>query len=231
MNFSLRRELPSLLLIVAMFGIAAWAWPRVPERIPIHWNLQGQADGWGSKLAGLLVLPLTALGVYGMMLLVGFVDPGKINYANFAKAFAVIRFSFVCLMAIMFVATVFAAFGFVFNMTPIIMVAVGALFLVFGNYMSKIRPNWFLGVRTPWTLSSRLSWDKTHRLAGWLFLVMAVMCFVVAARQNVWTFAAMITVDGLCIVWLFVYSYLVYLSDPHRTGPAGVSPISEDGPA
>jgi uncharacterized membrane protein len=228
MNFSLRRELPSLLLIVAMFGIAAWAWPRVPERIPIHWNLQGQADGWGNKLAGLMVLPLTALGVYGMMLLVGFIDPGKRNYVNFAKAFTVIRFAFVCLMAIMFMATVFAAFGFVFNTTPIIMVAVGALFLVLGNYMSKIRPNWFLGVRTPWTLSSRLSWDKTHRLAGWLFLVMAVMCFVVAARQNAWTFAAMITVDGLCIVWLFVYSYLVYLNDPHRMEPAGVSPISDD---
>ena len=49
------------------------------------------------------------------------------------------------------------------------------LFIVIGNFMSKIRPNWFVGVRTPWTLSSKLSWDKTHRLAGWLFMLMGAV--------------------------------------------------------
>ena len=91
MKFSLRTELPQLLLIAGMFALAAWSWPRLPEQIPTHWNLQGQVDGHGDKFVGLLLLPLTALGLYFMMLLLPLADPGGANYRNFAGAYNTIR--------------------------------------------------------------------------------------------------------------------------------------------
>jgi uncharacterized membrane protein len=90
--------------------------------------------------------------------------------------------------------------------------------------MSKIRPNWFVGVRTPWTLSSRLSWDKTHRLAGWLFLLMGALFFIVALMPTTAMYVAMFAVDAVCLIWIVAYSYLIYRNDPHRghskTAPA-----------
>ena len=119
------------------------------------------------------------------------------------------------------------AFGHTFNITMIVFPMAGLLFIVLGNFMSKLRPNWFVGVRTPWTLSSKLSWDKTHRLAGWLFMLMGTVFFLMLLAPNGWTLLAALVFDVLCVVWIVVYSYLVYRRDPQRTSPAGTSPSTE----
>jgi uncharacterized membrane protein len=227
MKISLRSEVPQLALIAAMFVLAAWAWPRLPAQIPTHWNVQGEVDGHGNKFVGLLVLPLTVLGIYFLMMLLPLFDPGRANYRNFAKTYNVLRLGFVAFMAVFYGATVAAAFGRPVDMTLVAFLGTAILFCVIGNLMGKIRPNWFVGVRTPWTLSSKQSWDKTHRLAGWLFLVMGALFAVVAFIHNTWTLAAMITTDALCLAWIVVYSYLVFRNDPHPMPPAGTSPSTE----
>jgi uncharacterized membrane protein len=228
MKLSWRIELVQLTVIAAMFAVAAWSWQQVPGRLPVHWNLQGQPDRWGGKFEGLLLMPLIALGLYGLMLVVPLVDPGRRNYANFAKAFNVIRIALVLFLALIYSVSVLAAFGRQLNMTTVILPAVGILFIVIGNVLGKIRPNWFVGVRTPWTLSSKLSWDKTHRLAGWLFVFMGALFFVLALVQTGWMFAIMLAIDGLCLAWIVAYSYVVYRRDPQRMQPAATSPGTED---
>ncbi|MBM3498201.1 MAG: DUF1648 domain-containing protein [Armatimonadetes bacterium] len=46
--------------LLVLLGLTVWRYPALPERIPIHWNAAGQADGWTSKspwpLASLLVM-------------------------------------------------------------------------------------------------------------------------------------------------------------------------------
>src|SRR4029079_2201655 len=207
-----------LLLVVGMFGLAAWAWPRVSEPMPVHWNLQGEVDGYGSKPTGLLVLPLVSVGIYLLLLLVPFVDPGRANYQNFVKAYNAIRVVVFLVFATVHAVTVASALGHRINMTTAIMPALGIMFIVMGNFMSTIRPNWFVGVRTPWTLSSRLSWDKTHRLAGWLFLLMGALFCIVAIVPILAALISMIVIDVICVSWIIVYSYLIYRHDPHRGG-------------
>jgi len=48
---------------------------------------------------------------------------------------------------------------------------IGLLFVVIGNYLARVEPNWFVGIRTPWTLSSDRVWRKTHRTGGWLMVI------------------------------------------------------------
>jgi uncharacterized membrane protein len=114
-----------------------------------------------------------------------------------------------------------------FLITEIYLALFCAMFLVIGNFMGKVRPNWFVGVRTPWTLSSKMSWNKTHRLARWLFVVMGLSIAAAGILQSTWMFILMLAVNGLCIAWMIVYSYLVYRRDPDRTSPADVSPGAE----
>ena len=92
--------------------------------------------------------------------------------------------------------------------------------------MSKIRPNWFVGVRTPWTLSSRRSWNQTHRLAGWLFLAMGLAVAACGFAQTSWMVAVATTLVIVSMVWIVVYSYVVWRDDPERLAPAGTSPTS-----
>jgi uncharacterized membrane protein len=219
MKFSRRVEVILLLIIALMFALSVWAWPRVPERIPVHWNFAGEVVRYGSKLIGLLVLPMVAVGMYLFMLMIPFVDPGRKNYSSFMRAYNAIRIVLFLQFATLHTVTVAWAFGHRINMTTAIMPTLGIMFCVFGNFLSKIRPNWCVGVRTPWTLSSRLSWDKTHRLAGWLFLLMGALFFAVALVPTTAMYVAMFTIDAVCLVWIIAYSYVVYRRDPHRGSP------------
>src|SRR2546422_10890198 len=51
-------------------------------------------------------------------------------------------------------------------MSRLMPVAMGLLFVVLGNSLSRVQPTWFVGIRTPWTLSSDTVWRKTHRPGG-----------------------------------------------------------------
>jgi uncharacterized membrane protein len=227
MKHTWRGELVQLLPIVAMFAAAALCWSHVPERLAVHWNLQGKPDGYGGKFAGLLMLPLVSLAVYGLMLVLPRFDPGRANYPTFAGAYFAIRLSITLFFSAMGTVALLVALGYRVNMNTVIGLALGVLFIALGNVMGKIRPNWFVGVRTPWTLSSKTSWTKTHRLAGWLFIAMGLLAAAWGLLQTRWMFALMLAVDGGCLVVIFVYSYLVYRDDPWRTTPAGTSPGTE----
>lgn len=227
MKLSWRVELIQLFIIAAMFAAAALAWQNAPERIPVHWNIHSEVDRYGGKVEGLLAIPLLALGIYALLAIVPRFDPGRRNYQSFAKAYNVIRIATTCFLAALYTVILLVTFGYRVDMNTVILLMMGVLFIVLGNYLPKLRPNWFAGIRTPWTLSSQLSWDKTHRLAGWLFLLMGALFLIVAIFQSVWTITAMLIFDGLCLAWMVVYSYLVYRNDPNRTSPAGISPSNE----
>lgn len=44
-----RLRLLNAILLLALFAGSAWAYPRLPARIPIHFGFSGQADAWASR--------------------------------------------------------------------------------------------------------------------------------------------------------------------------------------
>lgn len=224
MKRSWRIELIQLLVIAAMFVVAAACWPYVPERIPVHWNLRGEVDGYGGKFMGLLLPPLLTLGLYVLLLVLPRFDPGKANYPTFAASYNVIRISLVVFMAALHGVTTLASLGQPVDVGTFVSLGIGGLLVVLGNVMGKIRPNWFVGVRTPWTLSSKLSWTKTHRAAGWMFIVFGPLLALAGILRADWFYIATLGAGGFALAALVVYSYLIYRSDPERVTPAGTSP-------
>jgi uncharacterized membrane protein len=228
MKMNWRYEIPQLLLIMGMFAAALAAWPYAPDRIPIHWNLAGEVDGYGGKFTGLLSMPLLASVAYLLCLVLPKIDPGRANYPSFDAAYFVIRLSALTMLVFVDTCILLVAFGHAIDMGRIMPIAVGLLFIVLGNVMGKIRPNWFVGIRTPWTLSSRRSWNQTHRLGGWLFFVMGVTIGMYGFKQTNWMIALMATDVIVSLVWIFVYSYLVWRDDPDRLNPTSISPATDE---
>ncbi len=62
--------------VLSVAGLAGFVilmltqWQQLPATIPIHFNLAGEADGWGSK-STLLILPGVALFIYILMSVLG----------------------------------------------------------------------------------------------------------------------------------------------------------------
>jgi uncharacterized membrane protein len=227
MKRSWRTELVQLSPIAAMFLTGALCWSHASDRIPVHWNWRGEVDRYGGKFEGLLLLPLVSLALYLLLLVLPLFDPGKANYRTFAGAYNLIRLMITLFLSAIYAVGVLVSLGYHVDMNTVIGLALGVLFIVLGNVLGKIRPNWFVGVRTPWTLSSKLSWTKTHRLAGWLFIVMGLLAVAWAILQNAWMLGVMITVDIACGISLVVYSYLIYRKDPARMSPADTQPVAE----
>jgi len=224
MKINYRVELPQLLLITGMFVVAAVTWSVVPDRIPVHWNLAGEVDRYGGKFEALLVIPLMTLALYLALYFAPRIDPGYANYQRFAKTYAVIRIAIVAFMSIVYGTMQLSAIGHQVSINTVIPFAVGVLFVVLGNMMGKIRPNWFVGIRTPWTLSSKASWNKTHRVGGWLFILMGLSIAASGLIRTAWAYVVMAIVVASALVWMIVYSYLVWRDDPDRIPPAGTSP-------
>lgn len=222
-----RAELPIAVLLLSMFagGFAASFFAN--DRIPIHWNLQGEVDGYAGKWEGLMFVPLVSLGMAVLLIVLPKIDPGSANFENFARSWRIMRLAIIGFLLILQVTIIWAATNHPVNMNVVMPLSLGFLFVVLGNYMSKLRPNWTVGVRTPWTLSSRLSWTMTHRYASWQFTLAGVAFASIAIVQNAWYAGAVIAGFLVSVIWLIFYSYLVWRSDPDKISAAAVSPARE----
>ncbi len=217
MRITWRTEWPNWAVIAVMFAAAALYWPSAPSRFPVHWNWQGQVDRYGDKFEGLLLMPLMTLGIYLLLVFLPRIDPLRANYELFEGTYAILRLVFTVIFALIYAVSLLSAHGYPIDTSLLIPLLVGGMLIVVGNFMGKIRPNWFVGIRTPWTLASKRSWVKTHRLGGWLFILSGLVLVFAAVVRTPWAFALMGAWFVVFVIWMFAYSYLVWRSDPDRT--------------
>jgi uncharacterized membrane protein len=57
-----------LIPVALSWAYGAWLYSRLPERVPIHWGLHGEVDGWGNRFTGAFLLPILVTVLSGAML-------------------------------------------------------------------------------------------------------------------------------------------------------------------
>lgn len=168
-------------LLVSLMILAGYIYlPRLPESVPMHWNIRGQIDNYMPKGIAVWIMPfLGAMALAGFHLL-PLLDPKKDKYKLFKDEWAIIQTGLIGFFAYMQFLTFYITLNPKTEMMPLMFIGLGTLFVILGNYMSKIRQNYFIGVRTPWTLASEENWNKTHRFASWSFVIAGVITLVEA---------------------------------------------------
>jgi uncharacterized membrane protein len=209
----------SAIAIVIMFIISIWAWMQLPagEQIPIHWNAAGEADGYGSKFTGLMLLPLISIAIVGLFALIPRIEPRRLNLSLSRTAYLALWAILILYFLGLHIVLTLSVLGNDINVGQFVPALVGVLFIIIGNYMGKFRSNFMVGIRTPWTLTSDLAWDKTHRLGGKLFVLMGIVMVVavVLLPTGWWVYIMLGTLLPL-VVGLMAYSYFVWKNDPNR---------------
>lgn len=162
----LKGDLPLLAILLADLLFGAWALPRLPEQVPVHWNLAGEADGFGAAWPHAVVPPLVGLACWAMVLLFPLVDPLRRNYARFPGTLKLVRWLLPLMSVAVHVAVTLSGLGLPMPRGTMVRAIVAVFFVVLGNSMGKLRHNWFVGIRTPWTLASEEVWTRTHRLVA-----------------------------------------------------------------
>jgi uncharacterized membrane protein len=210
----------SFVVVGLMLALSAWAWTQLPAdaSIPIHWGVDGQPNGFAPKPIGLFLVPgITAL-ITALFAVIPRIEPRRANLERSGTAYRATWVGVVTLMGVVHAAAIAAALGAEFDISRVVLIGVGALFVVIGNYLPKVQSNFLMGIRTPWTLTSDLSWQKTHRLGGRLFvlegLVLIVLGLIGASPQ--WLGVLIVAGIAILLVVVFAYSYRVWKADPAK---------------
>jgi len=210
---NLKTEILPTALIIIMAVASVYFYQTFPETVPTHWNFQGEIDGWGSRATGAFAIPTMTLFIYLLMLLLPLIDPKKQRYSQFTRAYHIIKNLLIVFMALLYATIGASALGYFINVAMIIPMAIGILFIVLGNYMGKIKPNWFMGIRTPWTMSSESVWNKTHRMGGKVFIISGILLASNAFLPAQWRNFIFIFTILFILIGTIGYSYLVYQNE------------------
>jgi uncharacterized membrane protein len=216
----MRKWIP-LLIIAAAFIASAIAYPRLPETIPTHWNMDGQPDDWSSRAFGALITPVILLLVWGFVRVLPAIDPRGANYAKFGGAFEAIFDSLMLFLLGMHIVLLRAGLGYPVQIQRIAPFGIGVLLIVIGNLLPRCRPNWFVGIRTPWTLSSDRVWEKTHRFGGRLFVAAGFLIAIAALFWVQWVHVVLITSILLATAAVLTYSYLEWKREQSPASAVG----------
>lgn len=197
-----------LFLSVAPFLIAAVGVQFLPDQVPVHYNIAGEIDRWGSK--------------YEMFILaVGFSFSGWLLWlvARFSGRFAdteeerakrrvnakILRYTGIamqllfCILQVVFLVGAFreAEAEATVSAVPIYKIlgaGTGLLMIVLGNIMPKAKDvNSVLGIRTPWSRSSPEAWAESQRMGGITFAAAGAICLILS-----------LVLHGFAIFWVIL---------------------------
>lgn len=215
---TLKSEALSLFVLLLTAVCGYYFYFHFPETVATHWNFAGQVDNWGSGKTNAIALPLVILGMYLMFLVLPFIDPRKERYEQFAKVYSIFKGSFLGFMLIIYFLTGLYNLGYNIPIGKIIPLLIGILFIIIGNYMGKIKYNWFVGVKTPWTLSSEEVWNKTHRFSGKIFILAGFAMMATPWLQQKLALALFIITILSLTFGTMGYSYYIYKKIQNNTG-------------
>ena len=164
-----------LILLPILAGIVLWK--QLPDQVATHFGYGGEADGWSSKGFAVFGLPAILLAIHWLCMYVTGTDPKYDRYPEKMKKIVL----WICPVVSWIGAyiTYSDALGKdLSNMDSWVSLLLGLVFVIVGNYLPKVKQNYYLGIKLPWTYASEENWNKTHRMAGKLWVAGGIIFLV-----------------------------------------------------
>lgn len=195
------------LLIAGTLIATLLVYSSMPDRIPAHWDIHGQVNGYGPRLTVFLE-PAIMIAIVLLFAALPWLSPRHFEVDAFRSTYLYIMVVIVAFMTYMHALTLWAALSKPVDMTRSIVGSLFLLFVLLGNVLGKVRRNFYVGVRTPWTLANERVWHATHRFAGKFFVIggLAGLVLVVFGMGM----SAMIVVFPPTVLAPVVYSLVYY---------------------
>jgi uncharacterized membrane protein len=217
----MRKSLQFLLVIILIALPIAYLikiYPSLPAIVPTHFGIDGKSNGFSEKkyLIGIiLATSIFSLGSYILIRNLSRIDPKKTASLN-AGNLQGIALAVVALLSGIWISILYAAMHGSLSFSRLFNPLMGIFFIVVGNLMYNIKPNYFVGIRVPWTLENEDNWRATHHMAGKLWFIGGILITVFTLLLSVQTgeyfFMACTAVLAIAPI---AYSFIYFRN--HRT--------------
>lgn len=166
-NYKWKLLISSVLILIPML-LGLVFWNQLPAQFPTHFGVDGNPDAWGGKLF-VVLFPLILLVLHWLCVLITVKDPK--NKDQTKKAIGMTLWIMPMLSFVVSAIMYAVAFDIDLNVSIVLHLFLGVLFIVIGNYLPKCKQNHTLGIKLIWTLSSEENWNATHRFGGKVWVV------------------------------------------------------------
>lgn len=194
-------------LAVAPFAASAALYSRLPKQVAIHFDAEGNANGFASRAFAAFGLPALFFGLLVFVNAMLYLDPKWKNINHSPQMKQTCRWGTLLVLDGTNSCILGKAVGFSFNISILITLLTGLLFIVIGNYLPKCKYNYSMGIRLPWTLASEENWRKTHRFAGAFWIFGGILTALSAFFR--WPWIIFVNLVLLTVIPA-VYSFLLY---------------------
>ena len=190
--------LPSVIFLFLILMVLS-VYSKLPEKMPIHWGLDGEPNGYATRLAGILILPLIMVGVNVIV---------QFSLESASKTNLKLEKLMLWLLPILSVTfqslTLSQALGYHLDIALITMVTVGIIFILLGNYIPKTSQNRVAGFRFPMTLSNPDNWQKTNRLGGMMLVISGIIMILGGVISTWYPIVAVLTFIVILVLIILV---------------------------
>ncbi len=190
-------------LLPIIIGVILWK--QLPEQIATHWGINSEPDAYSSKSFAVFGLPLFLLAIHWVCVFVTILDPKKKNINP--KMFSIVLWICPAISLVMNTMIYVIALGKELKFVSGIIVFMGVLFIIIGNYLPKCRQSYTMGIKLPWTLDNEENWNKTHRFAGTLWVIGGIVIIATAIFES---FIIFFSIMLLMVIIPTIYSYMHY---------------------
>lgn len=204
-------------LVIAALAIvvSVWAYPQLPPMVATHWSLNGTPNGFSSRAWAIAVVPIVLVVMTVVFNVLPKIDPRHANYPKFLTTYWLFANSVIVFLLIAHGLFLARGLGYPVRIDRLMPVGVGLLFVILGNYLTRVEPNWFIGIRTPWTLSSDTVWRKTHRTGGWLMVLGGLLIAACAFLPHGAFLPLFVSAILIMAVIPIVQSYILWKREQH----------------
>lgn len=211
----MRRWYPAL-LVVLTFAASILAYPRLPDRVPTHWNIHGQVDAYGSRWIVTFLIPGMLIALWGLLRVLPRIDPRRENYASMQGTYDLVVNVTLTLLAVVHFVVLGAVMGAPISIGRVVPAIIGGALVIIGKVLPRARPNWWFGIRTPWTLSNDRVWERTHHVGGYVMMVVGVLAILASVLDLTIASVAVGIAAGALGLGLIAYSYFAWKQETSR---------------
>lgn len=209
--------------IIALIGTAI-VLQFLPETIPMHHDMAGNIDRWGTRYESLIFpVIILAMSLHWTLFINHYEkkaqkstdEKEQAGAKTNAKVVGIVGVSMAAMFTIMqgfmlygsYIGAISGAEKQTVDIGKVSVILMGVIFIVLGNFMTKTRTNGTVGVRISWSMYNDNTWRKSNRFGAVSIMIAGVLTIITAAIMKNSFGATMISLGYLCLATILTVCY------------------------
>ena len=209
----------------------------MPESIPMHYDMAGNIDRWGSKYESLIFPGIILLISLLMTVMIAYYEKKAQKETKEKEAAEartntkVLTITSILLAGVFTIMQAFILYGSykeavsgaakqAVDIGKVSVILLGVFMILLGNFMPKTRTNHTVGFRIKWSMYNDTTWRKTNRFGAAALMITGILTIVTAVvlKNSMGAMLVMMGLLLLAVIIMVIYARKVYREEVEKEG-------------